>query len=59
MRKAGTIRWKRLEITGGFLLLAAVLFYFDTQKLLLQAFAGAVMHELVHLVAKNLLVGRV
>ncbi|MCD7947415.1 MAG: site-2 protease family protein [Oscillospiraceae bacterium] len=59
MRKAGTIRWKRLEITGGFLLLAAVLYYFDTQNLLVLAFVGGVLHELGHLCAIYLLGGRV
>ena len=55
----GTLSWRRLEVSGGFLLLTAVLYYFDTDNLLLIAFFSSALHELGHLLAIYLLGGRV
>lgn len=53
------LRWGRVEVTGGFLLLMAWLNYSDTQGLLLPALYAAAAHELGHWVAIGLLGGRV
>ncbi len=59
MRRAEGLRLGRLEIGGGFLLLAALLFYFDEQCLLPRALAACALHELGHLAAIRALGGRV
>lgn len=53
------LRWKRVEITGGFLLLAAVLYYLDDQGVFLWAVLASALHELGHLAAIYGLGGRV
>ena len=53
------LRWKRVEISGGFLLLMAALFYLDESDLLLWALAACAVHELGHFLAIRLLGGRV
>lgn len=53
------MRWRRVEVTGGFLLLAAVLFYLDTQGLLLWGVLACVIHELGHYGAIYALGGRI
>ncbi|MBO5340407.1 MAG: site-2 protease family protein [Oscillospiraceae bacterium] len=51
------LRWGRVEVTGGFLLLLAWLNYRDTQGLLLPALGAACIHELGHWAAIRLLGG--
>ena len=53
------LRWGKVEVTGGFLLLLAWLNYRDTQGLVLPAMCAAAVHELGHWVAIRLLGGRV
>ena len=53
------MRWGRVEVTGGFLLVMAWLNYTDTQRLLPAALCAAAAHELGHWVAICLLGGRV
>ncbi|HWS43942.1 MAG TPA: site-2 protease family protein [Pseudoflavonifractor sp.] len=53
------LRWKRVEVTGGFLLMTAALYYLDDQGLLLWAGLAAALHELGHLAAIYGLGGRV
>lgn len=53
------LRWGRVEVTGGFLLLVAWLNYWDTQGLVAPALCAASVHELGHWVAIRLLGGRV
>ena len=53
------LRWKRIEISGGFLLLAAGLYYLDTQGVVLWAALAAALHELGHYVVIRLFGGRV
>lgn len=53
------LRWRRVEVTGGFLLLAAVLYYLDDQGLFLLTGLAAALHELGHLAAIYGLGGRV
>lgn len=53
------LRWGRVEVTGGFLLLLAWLNYRDTQGLLMPALCAAGVHELGHWAAIRLLGGRV
>lgn len=53
------MRWGRVEVTGGFLLVMAWLNYTDTQGLLPVALCAAAAHELGHWVAIRLLGGRV
>lgn len=53
------LRWGKVEVTGGFLLLMAWLNYCDTQGLLLLGVCAALAHELGHWVAIRLLGGSV
>lgn len=53
------LRWGRIEVTGGFLLLAAALYYLDSQGLILWAGLACALHELGHLAAIYGLGGRV
>ena len=53
------LRWKRIEISGGFLMLAAGLYYLDTQGVVLWAALAAALHELGHYVVIRLFGGRV
>ena len=53
------LRWKRIEISGGFLLLAAGLYYLDTQGVVLWAALAAALHELGHYLVIRLFGGRV
>ena len=53
------MRWGKVEVTGGFLLVMAWLNYTDTQGLLPAALCAAFAHELGHWVAIRLLGGRV
>lgn len=43
------LRWKRVEISAGALLLGAALYYLDEQGVLLMAFCACALHELGHL----------
>lgn len=40
--------WRKCEVTGGFLLLAAVLYYLDDQEVLFWAALACALHELGH-----------
>ena len=40
------LRWKRVEISAGALLLGAALYYLDEQGVLLMAFCACALHEL-------------
>lgn len=53
------LRWGRVEVSGGFLLVLALLYYMDDQGLLFPALAACALHELGHLAAIYLLGGRV
>ena len=53
------MRWGRVEVTGGFLLVMAWLNYTDNQGLLPAALCAAAAHELGHWAAIRLLGGRV
>lgn len=53
------LRWGRVEVTGGFLLLLAWLNFCDTQGLLPLGVCAAVAHELGHWLAIRLCGGRV
>lgn len=53
------LRWRRLEVSGGFLLLAAGLYYLDTAGVVPWALTACAAHELGHLLAIRLLGGRV
>ena len=53
------LRWGRVEVTGGFLLIGAALFYLDGQGLLLWAGLACLLHELGHMGAIYALGGRV
>ena len=53
------LRWRQVEISGGFLLVAALLFYLDTENLLFWAAAACALHELGHGLAIRCLGGRV
>lgn len=53
------MRWARLELSGGFLLLAALLFYLDEQGVLLWGALACTLHELGHYAAISFLGGRV
>ena len=44
------LRWRRVEVSGGFLLLAALLWYLDDDGTLLLAGAACGLHELAHCV---------
>lgn len=52
------LRFGRVEITGGFLLMAATLYYFDSQGFLLWAALACGLHELGHYAAIFFLGGR-
>ena len=53
------MRWGRVEITAGALLLWTLLYYLDSGTLVLQALAACALHELGHYAAIRLLGGRV
>lgn len=53
------MRWGRVEITAGALLLWALLYYLDSGMLVPQALAACALHELGHYAAIRLLGGRV
>lgn len=53
------LRWGKFEITGGFLLLAAILYYLDDQDVLLWAALACGLHELGHYGAIWVLGGKV
>jgi stage IV sporulation protein FB len=53
------LRWRRVEISGGFLLLMAFLYYWDDENILPWALAACGVHELGHWAAIRLLGGRV
>lgn len=53
------LRWGRVEVSGGFLLLAALLWYLDEDGTLLLAGAACVLHEVAHCVAIWGLGGRI
>lgn len=53
------LQWKRLEISGSFLLLLAVLYYLDEDGLLLWGLGFCTMHELGHLIAVYILGGQI
>lgn len=45
------IKWKKVEVSGGFLLVSALLFYLDTENLLPLAALACGLHELGHYLA--------
>lgn len=53
------LHWKRLEVSGGFLLLTAGLYYLDGDSILPWALSACALHELGHYLAIRLLGGRV
>lgn len=53
------LRWSHLEISGGFLLLTAALYYLDSSGVVPWALAACTLHELGHVAAVRLLGGRV
>ena len=53
------LRWRRLEVSGGFLLLAAALYYLDSSGVVPWALAACGLHEMGHLLAIWALGGRV
>ncbi len=53
------LRWKRVEISAGALLLGAALYYLDEQGVLLMAFCACALHELGHWLVIRALGGRV
>ena len=53
------LRWRRVEISGGFLLLAAALYYLDNQGVILWAALACALHELGHYAAIRAFGGRV
>ena len=53
------MRWGCLEVSGGFLLLAAFLYYMDTQGVVLWGAAACALHEGGHYLAIRLLGGSV
>ena len=50
----GVLRWGRVEVTGGFLLLGALLIYLDRSGLTLWAAVSIFFHELGHVAALEL-----
>ena len=52
------LRWKRVEISAGALLLGAALYYLDEQGVLLMAFCACALHELGHWLVIRALGGR-
>ncbi|MEG1878283.1 MAG: site-2 protease family protein [Pseudoflavonifractor sp.] len=53
------LRWRRLEVSGGFLLVLAMVYYLDGQNLLPWALLACGCHELGHICALHVLGGRV
>ena len=53
------LRWRRLEVSGGFLLLTAALYYLDSSGVVPWALAACGLHEMGHLLAIRALGGRV
>lgn len=53
------LRWKRVEVSGGALLLGALLFYLDDQGLFLLSLLACTIHELGHWLAIQALGGQV
>lgn len=53
------VRWGKVEVTGGFLLLMAWINYCDTQKLLPVALCAAALHEFGHWMAVRTVKGRI
>jgi stage IV sporulation protein FB len=53
------MRWGRVEVTGGFLLLLAWLNYCDTQMLFPMAMGAAIIHEAGHWAAIRAVSGRI
>ena len=53
------LRWRWVEVSGGFLLVLAMLYYWDGQGILIWALAACGVHELGHWAAIRLLGGRV
>lgn len=53
------LRWKGIEVSGGALLLGALLYYFDDQGLFLLSMLACAIHELGHLLAILALGGQV
>ena len=53
------LRWGRVEVSGGFLLLAALLWYLDEDGTLLLAGVACVLHEVAHCAAIWGLGGRI
>lgn len=53
------LRWGRVEVTGGFLLLAAALYYLDEQGVLLWGALACAFHELGHYVMIDLCGGKI
>lgn len=52
------LRWRRIEISGGFLLLWAALYYLDSQGVVPWAALAALLHELGHYAALRCFGGR-
>ena len=53
------LRWKRVEISAGALLLGAALYYLDEQGVLLMAFCACALHELGHWLVLRRVGGRI
>lgn len=53
------LRWNKVEVSGGFLLVAAVLYYLDTGGVLPWAALAMGLHELAHYAAVRLLGGQI
>ena len=53
------LRWGKIEVSGGFFLTAAALFYVDTSNVLLWAGLACALHEAGHWVAVRLFGGRI
>lgn len=53
------LRWRRLEISGGCLLLLAILYYLDQDGMMLWGLAFCGLHELGHLAAVYILGGQI
>ena len=53
------MRWKRVEITAGALLLWALLYYLDSDGMVMLVLSACTLHELGHYIAIRLLGGQV
>lgn len=53
------MRWKRVEITAGALLLWALLYYLDSDGMVMLVLSACTLHELGHYIAIRLLRGQV